>query len=95
MIRSVAAACVIFAAAVILTISMAGVLRSRNNLAAVHCLGVANVTLGPLALAAVLIAVGFGVGAAKMLVLAVVLLFGGPVTSHAIAVAEHRRNPRA
>ena len=95
MLRAVPAALVLAVAAVFVTIAAIGIVRSRTSLAAIHAQGVASVVLGPLALVAVVIAVGFGVGAAKMLMVALVLLLGGPITAHAIAVAEHRRNPRA
>lgn len=75
-------------------LSVLGVMRSKNNFAALHCVGVSNVLLPPLCLIAVLVAVGVGQSAVYMLVLAFILLVGGPIVSHAIALAEYRRKPR-
>jgi multisubunit Na+/H+ antiporter MnhG subunit len=94
MARQIAAAVILFAATAFALIAALGVLRSKNNLAALHCLGVANVMLPPLMMLAVLVDVGVGVSAVKTLVLMVIMLLCGPATSHAIAVAEYRRNPR-
>lgn len=94
MARQIAAAAVLAAAALFATISALGVLRSRNNFAALHCAGVTNVLAPLLAMVAVLIEVPAGQATVKMAVVTVALLVGGPITSHAIAVAEYRRKGR-
>jgi multisubunit Na+/H+ antiporter MnhG subunit len=94
MAREIATACILFAAMCFLLLSAIGILKSKNSLAALHCAGVSNVLIPPLTTIAVVVDVGFGSAAVKMAVLMVVLLFGAPITSHAIGVAEHRRNPR-
>jgi multisubunit Na+/H+ antiporter MnhG subunit len=75
-------------------LSALGILRSKNNLAALHCLGVTSVTLPILTMIAVLIDVGVGVSAVKTVSFMVILLLGGPITGHVIALADHRRTPR-
>lgn len=92
--RHVLAAIVLGIAAVFGIISMLGVLRSKNNFAALHCAGVTNVMLPLLAMVAVLLEIPAGQATVKMAVLTVILLMGGPITSHAIAVAEYHRKPR-
>jgi multisubunit Na+/H+ antiporter MnhG subunit len=94
MARQIAIAVLLFAATVFALISAIGVLRSKNNLAALHCAGVTNVLVPVLAMAAVLVDIPAGQSTVKMAVLTVVLLAGGPIVSHAIAVAEYRRKPR-
>ena len=94
MARQIAACVVLFAAMVFALLSALGILRSKNNLAALHCLGVTSVTLPILTLVAVLIDVGIGVSAVKTVSFIVVLLLGGPITGHALALTEHRRTPR-
>lgn len=92
--REILAAFVLFVAAAFAVISVLGVYRSKNNFAALHCAGVANVMLPILSLIAVILVVPAGQPTVKMAVLTVVLLMGGPITSHAIAVAEYRRKSR-
>jgi len=74
-------------------LSVLGILRSKNNLAALHCLGVTSVTLPILTMVAVLVDVGVGVSAVKTFSFIVILLLGGPVTGHAIALTDYRRRP--
>lgn len=93
MARQIAAGVILFAAMVFALLSALGIVRSKNNLAALHCLAVTSVTLPILTMIAVLIDVGVGVAAVKTVSLVVVLLLGGPITGHAIALTEHRRNP--
>lgn len=93
-VRHILAAVMLAIAAVFAIISMLGVLRSKNNFAALHCAGVTNVMVPLLAMAAVLIDIPAGQATVKMAVLTVILLMGGPITSHAIAVAEYRRKSR-
>jgi len=92
--RHILAAIVLGIAAAFGIVSMLGVLRSKNNFAALHCAGVTNVMLPLLAMVAVLIEIPAGQATVKMAVLTVILLMGGPITSHAIAVAEYRRKSR-
>jgi multisubunit Na+/H+ antiporter MnhG subunit len=94
MARQIAAGVVLFVAMVFALLSALGIVRSKNNLAALHCLGVTSVTLPLLTMIAVLIDVGVGVSAVKTVSLVVILLLGGPITGHAIALTEHRRTPR-
>ena len=94
MVRHIVTAVLLLVAAIFALLSVLGVLRSKNNLAALHCAGVLNVLTPSFAFIAVLVDVGLGISAVKMLVLTVVLLAGAPVTSHAIGVAEHRRKSR-
>jgi len=89
--RNLAAAIVLAIAAAFALLSAIGILRSRNSFAALHPLGLAGITVPPLALAAVVIAAGFGVSAVKGLAVVVVLLLGGPIGSHAIGIAHRRR----
>jgi multisubunit Na+/H+ antiporter MnhG subunit len=91
--RQIASGVVLFVAMIFVLLSALGIVRSKNNLAALHCLGVTSVTLPILTLIAVLIDVGVGVAAVKTVSLIVVLLLGGPITGHAIALTEHRRTP--
>lgn len=91
--RQVATAVILFIAMFFALLSAIGIVRSKNNLAALHCLGVSSVMLPPLTMIAVLVDVGAGVSAVKTVCLVVILLLGGPVTSHAMAVAERRRKP--
>ena len=93
-VRQTIAAAVLAAVAALALLSALGMLRSKNNLAALHCLGITSVSLPFLTVTAVLVSVGFGVSAIKTLCFAVILLVGAPVCSHAIAVAEHRRKPQ-
>jgi multicomponent Na+:H+ antiporter subunit G len=94
MTRHIITAIILFIAMSFALLAALGVVRSKNNLAALHCAGVLNVMAPPLALLAVLVSTGLGMSSLKMLVVTVVLLLGAPITSHAIAVAEHRRKPR-
>ncbi len=94
MARQVATAVVLLLAALVALISVLGILRSKNNFAALHCSGMTNVLLPILCMIAVLIEIPAGQSTVKMAVVTVVLLMGGPITSHAIAVAEYRRKPR-
>jgi multisubunit Na+/H+ antiporter MnhG subunit len=94
MARQIGTCVLLGAAAVFALISAIGILRSRNNLAALHCLGVTSVTLPILTLFAVVAVAGFGVSALKTLAFAVIVLLGGPIGSHAIGLAEHRRRMR-
>jgi multisubunit Na+/H+ antiporter MnhG subunit len=88
-------ACVLVGTAVVFALlSAIGILRSRNNLAALHCLGITSVTLPVLTLFAAVAVTGFGVSALKTLSFAIVLLLSGPIGSHAIGIAEHRRRMR-
>jgi monovalent cation/proton antiporter MnhG/PhaG subunit len=93
-VREILAAIVLFIGTIFATISALGVHRSKNNFAALHCAGVTNVMLPLLALIAVILIVPAGQSTVKMAVLFVVLTLGGPITSHAIAVAEYRRKSR-
>jgi multisubunit Na+/H+ antiporter MnhG subunit len=93
MARQIAAGVMLFVAMIFALLSVLGVLRSRNNLAALHCLGVTSVTLPILTIVAVLILVGIGVSAVKTVSFIVILLLGGPITGHAIALTEYRRRP--
>lgn len=94
MARHFATGAILLIAALFALIAALGIARSKNNYAALHCVGVLNVLVPPLALIAVLVATGLGMSSLKMLVLSVVLVAGGPVATHAIAIAEHRRKPR-
>ncbi len=93
MARQIATLVILFAAMLFALLSALGILRSKNNLAALHCLSVTSVTLPLLTMIAVLIDVGVGVSAVKTVSFIVILLLGGPITAHAIAVADHRRRP--
>jgi multisubunit Na+/H+ antiporter MnhG subunit len=93
MARQITAGVVLFVAMIFALLSVLGILRSKNNLAALHCLGVTNVTLPILTLVAVLIDVGVGVSAVKTVSFIVILLLGGPITGHAIALTDYRRRP--
>jgi multisubunit Na+/H+ antiporter MnhG subunit len=94
MARQIATGVILFVAMIFALLSALGVVRSKNNLAALHCMGVTSVTLPILTMIAVLVDVGFGVSAVKTVSLVVVLLLGGPITGHAIALTEYRRKPR-
>lgn len=93
-VREILAAIVLFIGAGFAVISAIGVYRSKNNFAALHCAGVTNVMLPILALIAVILIVPAGQPTVKMAVLFVILMMGGPITSHAIGVAEYRRKSR-
>lgn len=93
MARQVATLVLLFVAMIFALLSALGILRSKNNLAALHCLGVTSVTLPILTIVAVLVDVGVGVSAVKTVSFIVILLLGGPITGHAIALTEHRRTP--
>lgn len=93
MARQIAALVILSIAAIFAMLSALGILRSKNNLAAIHCLGVTSVMLPVLTMVAVLVDVGVGVAAVKTASFVVVLLLGGPITAHAIALTEHRRTP--
>jgi multisubunit Na+/H+ antiporter MnhG subunit len=93
MARQIATGVILFIAMIFALLSALGILRSKNNLAALHCLGVTSVTLPILTMIAVVFDVGFGVSAVKTLSFIVILLLGGPITGHAIALTEHRRTP--
>lgn len=93
MVRQIAAAAVLFVATVFALLSALGIVRSKNNLAALHCLAVTGVTLPILTMIAVLIDVGIGVSAVKTASFVVVVLLGEPITAHVIALAAHRRRP--
>ncbi|HEY9179365.1 MAG TPA: monovalent cation/H(+) antiporter subunit G [Candidatus Baltobacteraceae bacterium] len=84
---------ILFIAMLFALLSALGILRSKNNLAALHCLGVTSVTLPVLTIVAVLIDAGVGVSAVKTLSFIVILLLGGPISGHAIALTEYRRRP--
>ncbi len=92
--RQLATAIVLALLAGFALLAALGVLRSKNNLAALHALGICSVAVPPLTLIAVLIDTGFGVSAVKTLCFIFVLLIGAPITSHAIALAEYRRRAR-
>lgn len=92
--REAAGAILLVAAAAFATLAALGIVRSRNALAALHALGIASVMVPPLVLLAVVVVTGFGISSLKTLCLALIVLCAGPVTGHAIAMAEHRRNPR-
>ncbi|HKU68571.1 MAG TPA: monovalent cation/H(+) antiporter subunit G [Candidatus Baltobacteraceae bacterium] len=94
MARQIATGVVLFVAMIFALLSALGILRSKNNLAALHALGVTSVTLPLLTMIAVLIDTGVGVSAVKTVSFIVILLLGGPITGHAIALTEHRRTPR-
>jgi len=91
--RQIASGVILFAAFMFALLSVLGILRSKNNLAALHCLGVTSVTLPILTMVAVLVDVGVGVSAVKTFSFIVILLLGGPVTGHAIALTDYRRRP--
>ncbi|HLI95119.1 MAG TPA: monovalent cation/H(+) antiporter subunit G [Candidatus Baltobacteraceae bacterium] len=93
MARQIASGVILFAAFMFALLSVLGILRSKNNLAALHCLGVTSVTLPILTMVAVLVDVGVGVSAVKTFSFIVILLLGGPVTGHAIALTDYRRRP--
>lgn len=93
MARQIATLVLLFVAMIFALLSALGILRSKNNLAALHCLGVTSVTLPILTIVAVLVDVGVGVSAVKTVSFIVILLLGGPITGHAIALTEHRRTP--
>lgn len=91
MARHAATALVLAVAAAFALLSALGIVRSKNALAALHALGVASVMLPPLVMIAVGIQTGFGVSSVKTICFVAILLIGGPITSHAVAVAAHRR----
>jgi len=93
MARQIATAVILFVAMMFALLSALGIVRSKNNLAALHCLGVTSVTLPILTLIGVLVDAGVGVSAVKTVSFIVILLLGGPITAHAIALTEHRRTP--
>jgi multisubunit Na+/H+ antiporter MnhG subunit len=93
MARQIAAGAILLVAMIFALLSALGILRSKNNLAALHCLGVTSVTLPILTLVSVLIDVGIGVSAVKTISFIVILLLGGPITGHAIALTDYRRRP--
>jgi multisubunit Na+/H+ antiporter MnhG subunit len=92
--RHIATAVLLLLAMLFALLATLGVVRSKNNFAALHCVGVLNVLVPPVVLVAVLVDTGFGFSSLKTLVLAAIVMLGGPLSSHAIAVAEHRRKPR-
>jgi monovalent cation/proton antiporter MnhG/PhaG subunit len=92
--RHIVTAVLIVVAMLFALLSVLGIVRSKNNYAALHCLGVTNVMVPPVILIAVLVDTGLGVSSLKMLVLTAIIVLGGPLGSHAIAIAEHRRKPR-
>jgi multicomponent Na+:H+ antiporter subunit G len=94
MARHIATAVLLLLAMLFASLAALGVTRSKNNFAALHCAGVLNVLVPPLILIAVLVDTGFGFSSLKTLVLTAIIMLGGPLSSHAIAVAEHRRKPR-
>ncbi len=94
MARHIITAIILFVAMFFALLAALGAARSKNNFAALHCVGVLNVLVPPLTLLAVLVSTGIGMSSLKMLVLTVIIVLGGPIGSHAIAVAEHRRKPR-
>lgn len=94
MARQIATGMILLIAMIFALLSALGILRSKNNLAALHCLGVTSVTLPILTIIAVLIDVGVGVSAVKTVSFIVIVLLGGPITAHAIALAEYHRTPR-
>lgn len=94
MARHIATAVLLLIAMLFALLAVLGVVRSKNNFAALHCVGVLNVMVPPFILIAVLVDTGFGVSSLKMLVLTVIVILGGPLGSHAIAVAERRRKPQ-
>ncbi len=91
--RQIASGVILFIAMLFALLSALGILRSKNNLAALHCLGVTSVTLPVLTIVAVLIDAGVGVSAVKTVSFIVILLLGGPISGHAIALTEYRRRP--
>lgn len=93
MARQIAAGVMLLIAMVFALLSALGILRSKNNLAALHALGVTSVTLPVLTLIAVLIDVGIGVSAVKTVSFIVIVLLSGPITGHVIALTEYRRRP--
>lgn len=93
MARQIATGVVLFVVMVFALLSALGILRSKNNLAALHCLGVTSVMLPILTIIAVLIDVGVGVSAVKTVTFVVILLLGGPISGHVLALAEYRRRP--
>jgi len=93
MARQIATAVILFVAMMFALLFALGIVRSKNNLAALHCLGVTSVTLPILTLIGVLVDAGVGVSAVKTVSFIVILLLGGPITAHAIALTEHRRTP--
>lgn len=82
-------------AALAALIAAAGVLRSRNTFAALHCSAAAAILVPILALLAVIVRAPLGQPTLQMLVVALVLIAGAPVTSHVIGMAEYRRRPRS
>lgn len=94
MARHMATAAVLFVAMVFACLAAFGIVRSKNNLAALHCLGIASVMLPPLTLLAVLIDTGFGVSAVKTVTFVLIVLLGGPIASHAVALADYRRRAK-
>jgi multicomponent Na+:H+ antiporter subunit G len=91
MVREIITASLLVISAFFALVSALGIARSENNFAALHALGVAGVAVPVLVLIAIPVDVGFGVSLAKGTVLAVLLIVGSPVASHAIAVAQRRR----
>lgn len=94
MTRHIITAVILFVAMLFALLAVLGIARSKNGFAALHCAAVVSVMVPPLALVAVLVDTGAGMASLKMLVLTAVVLAGGPIASHAIAVAEHRRRPQ-
>ena len=94
MARHAVTALVLVVAAAFAMLSALGIVRSKNALAALHALGVASVMLPPLVMLAVLVDTGLGVSSVKTICFVTVLLLGGPISSHAVAVAAHRRRTK-
>ena len=93
-IRDVASAAFLALAALAGTIAAIGLVRSRNNFAALHCTGAAAVLVPLLSLVGLTIRIPAGQPTIQMLLVTAILLAGAPITSHVIGMAEYRRKPR-
>ena len=93
-VREAASALLLLIAALFSLVAVLGITRSKDNFAALHAAGVANVTVPLLALLSTVVATGFGMSSVNMLVLFAILTLGAPLTSHAFAIAERRRRTR-
>lgn len=92
--RQIVIAALLALAALCASVAAVGVLRSRNNFAALHCAAAGSILAPVFAFAAVIVRVPAGQPTLQMLIVFLAIIAGGPISSHAIAVAEYRRRPK-
>lgn len=93
-VRDVTSTIFLAAAALAALIASIGVVRSKNNFAALHCSSAAAILVPVLSLIGLVIRIPAGQPTIQMLLVAAILLAGAPVTSHVIGSAEYRRKPQ-